>query len=129
MADSHLAEKLLASVFPDKFYFLLGKREYGTIDVQELAHVIGRLGETALQVNERCQHDVAHRVIVEAAVFGEAVSQQFDKIFVHIGHGDQDLTHISHGRDVKLLFQNTGTAAVVTDRDHCRHVYRKLLQT
>jgi len=126
-ADCNLAEVFPLSVLADQFHLFFGKRKDCPLDIQQPAHVAGCFGEAALEVNERRQHDVAHGVVVETAVFGEAISQQPDEVLVHIGHGDQHFSDVADCGDIQLLFQDAGAAPVVADSNHRRHIDRELL--
>ena len=128
-ADLLLPVVLLAAAFADQLHLILRQREHGAVDVQQLRHITGGFGQVALDIDQRGEEDVAHGMVVQASLFAEAVSQERDEIVVHIRHGEQDLAHVPHSGDVKLLFQNTGAASVVADCDDRRHVQGKQLQS
>ena len=127
-ADGNLAEVFPLPVLADQLHLFLSQRQHRPLDVQQPAHIACRLRKAALEVDERRQHDVAHGMVVETAVLGEAVAQQPDEVLIHIGHGDQHFSHVADRRNVQFLFQNAGAAPVVADGDHGRHVDRELLQ-
>ena len=128
LADSLLAYDVLfifSCRLSYEFDLLFRKRQHGSFDLQEFAHISGGFQQISLDIDQGSKHDVPHRVIMERTAFAEPVAHQVHQILIRARHCQHDLSEISDCGDIQFFLKLSCTAAIIADGNDCRHIKRE----